>query len=266
LSGSRRRCFAMFTVQVKFRIVDVRRGTLEAAEAATSLVSTWRRNGQTVGEWQVAASREAITVYASVLERSSLSGKFANEYVKSKLSKLSEAGLARPKVEILGRDPESARPCSCKTRESFIVFTTFLTIGSPLRCGVCFGMVPLYRIPPTDRCEYSDIFSWEGAYKACDTLQIDCGVGERFGERQLQDCESPLSREGRELCSRIEDITGTPTYYYLCRFRGRSLRRERERKCPNCNRRWLLEEPWHKLVDFRCEPCRLVSSIAFDLG
>lgn len=256
----------MLTAQVKFRIVDAGLEICAAAEAATSLLSTWRRNGQIVGEWQVAASKEAIAAYASVLERSSLSRKFANEYVRSELSKLSEVGLSRPTVEVLGSDPESAQLCSCRNRDSLILFTTFLTVGSPLRCGFCLGMVPLYRIPPTDRCEYSSIISWEATYKACDTLQIGCGTGERFGERQLQDFESPLSREGRKLCSRIEEVTGTPTYYYLYKFRGRSLRLERVRKCPNCGHRWLLKEPRYKLVDFQCEACRLVSNIAVDLN
>jgi len=255
----------MFTLQVKFRMVDAGRDIGTAADAVTSLLSTWRWNGQIVGEWPIAATKAGITAYASALERSSLSRKFANEYVKSEMSKLSAVGLSRPTVQVLGSDPESDRLCSCRNRESLILFTTFLTVGSPLRCGLCLGMVPFYRIPPTDRCEYSSIMSWEAAYKACDTLQIGCGAGERFGERQLQDFESPLSREGRKLCSRIEEATGTPTYYYLCRFRGRSLRLERERKCPNCSHRWLLEKRRHKLVDFQCETCRLVSSIAYDL-
>jgi predicted nucleic acid-binding Zn ribbon protein len=72
----------MLTAQVKFQRVDTRRSIHHAADVAGFLVSTWRRNGQVVGEWQISATKEAITAYVSVLERSSLSKKLANEYVK----------------------------------------------------------------------------------------------------------------------------------------------------------------------------------------
>ena len=260
----RRRFSEMLTAQVKIQRVDARSAIHDAVDAATSLVSSWRRNGQVVGEWKIAVKKEAISAYVSVLERSSLGRKFENEYVKKALANLPHVGLGKPRIEILGRDPEAAQVCSCNIRESFILFTTFLQIGSPLRCGLCFGMIPLYRIPSTKNPEYYDIFSWEERYRAFDTLYMQSGAGERFSERQLEGFQSPLSREGRELCSSIEKVTGTPTFYYICKFRSRSTRMERERKCPRCNHSWLLDEAWHGLFDFRCESCRLLSNVAFD--
>ncbi len=88
---------------------------------------------------------------------------------------------------------------------------------------------------------------------------------ERFGLRELSNAGSSLSRRGRAACARIAKVTGTPTYYYLMRSGGRSLAREHERRCPGCNGRWRLEEPWHRLFDFRCDRCRLVSNIAWEV-
>jgi len=133
---------------------------------------------------------------------------------------------------------------------------------SPLSCGDCFRAVPLYRIPHTHGDEYADVLQWEADYKACDTLHMNIGTGERFGERQMFRHDSSLSRRGREICASISSLTGRPTYYYLCKVRARSSAEEERRRCPNCNGQWKLGKRWH-LFDFRCDRCLLLSNIAW---
>jgi len=131
-----------------------------------------------------------------------------------------------------------------------------------LELGDCFDPVPLYRVPPTRDLEYLDILQWAADYQACDTLQMHCTTGERFGERQLVGHDSSLTAQGREICRRLSAKTGLPAYYYLHNSRGRSLRDERRRRCPGCRRNWSMAEPWHGRFDFKCERCLLLSNIA----
>src|SRR5262249_48613682 len=146
----------------------------------------------------------------------------------------------------------------------YVLFTTYLAVDSSLTCGDCFRSVPLYRIPHTDAQSYQDILFWQSNYRACDHLQMACTTGERFGMRELSHVGSALSLEGRGVCEKITNLTGIPTYYYLYRYKGRSRTSETKRLCPACGGSWLLQERWH-LFDFRCDRCRLVSNIAWDI-
>jgi predicted nucleic acid-binding Zn ribbon protein len=56
-----------------------------------------------------------------------------------------------------------------------------------------------------------------------------------------------------------------PVYYYLSKHFGRSDRAERRRKCPSCGKAWLRKEPLHRIFDFQCQRCRLLSNVAFDV-
>lgn len=76
--------------------------------------------------------------------------------------------------------------------------------------------------------------------------------------------DSQLSTIGRALAAKIETLTGVPTYYYLFRYNGRSLAAEKATKCIVCGGDWVLEKRWGDF-DFRCDGCRLVSNIAFDV-
>ena len=201
-----------------------------------------------------------------MLEGDSTNDQYANRWVRDSLTRLSDLGVAVPEVKLLGQPEEPSSVCACEGRPSLILLTHMFRPESPVRCGGCYGLVPLYLLPKTDEADgYSDIFSWESAYQACDSLQIGCGVGERFGDRQMADFSSPLSKQGRATTDRIEEVSGITTYYYLHKHFGRSDAKERTRRCPGCGGRWLLDEPWHGLFDFRCESCRLLSNIAFSL-
>ena len=149
--------------------------------------------------------------------------------------------------------------------KSYILYTTYVSLESPIRCGDCFGGIPLYRLPATRDDEYGDIITWESDYKACDTLQMNCSTGERFGLSQLSKHDSSLAIRGREICNRITVTTGIPTYYYLLKSSGKGLKAEQARKCPSCKGEWLLQEPLHGLFNFQCDGCRLLSNIAWSV-
>jgi predicted nucleic acid-binding Zn ribbon protein len=207
------------------------------------------------------------------LEKTSLSRKNDNVYVKRYRSELEKMCQAKFQVKTLGKDvSQTKRMCRCKKPSSYILWTVFYSLVSPLDCGDCGDNVPLYRIPKPpvfDEKGYEEpgrqecfyINTWEDAYLACSRLEILSGFGERWATRQMQDHDSGLSKDGREVCRNIEKMVGVPVYYYLFNYRRLTEEQDKQRKCPECGSDWLLEEQWLGIFDFRCEPCRLVSSI-----
>ena len=104
--------------------------------------------------------------------------------------------------------------------------------------------------------------TWQSDYQACDTLQMNCRTGERFGLREMGLPESSLSRQGREICRKIEASTGLPVYYYLHRYRMRPRAADALQPCPACGGAWKLSEPLHDRFDFRCDSCRLLANLS----
>jgi len=217
-----------------------------------------------------------------VQEKSSFARKNDNIYVRQRRSETEKMCRAKFQVKTLGKDEPTkvnnrisgGRICRCKKPSSYILWTEYCTVHSPIICGDCGGYVPLYRIPKPpeyDEKGYSDpgrqecfyMYTWENAYQMCDRLHIYSGFGERWATRQLQEHDSGLSKDGREVCREIEKMVGVPIYYYLYNYRRLTEEQDKERKCPECSNDWLLEEPWHGL-DFCCEPCRLVSNITYN--
>jgi predicted nucleic acid-binding Zn ribbon protein len=254
----------MFVAEITWKIPpDISDDLLD--EISYGLLGSLYQNGQIVGrDYTIAKSGKILWAFVTILEPDSLNLKYANNYVKREIEKAIEMDISSPQVKLIGQPLGISKGNSCNCPPvSYILCTNFIEHGSPIKCGSCFAHIPLYHLPKTANSDdYSNILGWMRDYRACDTLQMNCTTGERFGIRQMSDPHSSLSRQGREICDRLTVLTTKPTYYNLYRYKSRSiLTTERQRKCPNCNGEWLLDEPWHK-YDFKCEVCRLVSNIA----
>jgi len=224
------------------------------------------KNGQSQAKFDPIYLHDNRLVWLTyTLEKSSLSRKNDNAYVKQLRSELEKMCQAKFQVKTLGKDAsQTKRICRCRKPTSYVLWTNCYSLVSPLDCGDCGGNVPLYRIPkppePSEQ-EYYSICCWNKSYQACSRLEILSGFGERWGMRQMQDHDSGLSKDGRDVCRNIEEMVGVPVYYYLFNYRRLTEEQDKRRKCPECGSDWLLEEQWLRMFDFRCEPCRLVSSI-----
>lgn len=229
------------------------------------LIGALRMNGQVCGrESPLVASGEDLIATLLIPERDALDEVHANPYVLRALSGLGETGSGHPVARIVGRDVDSAPPCTCTASGSYILFTTYLSLESPLRCGDCFQPVPLYTVPLDHQDDFYDLIVWQSDYQACDSLQMNSTILERAATEEVSRFGSALSTQGRGICTTISSRTGVPTYYYLYRDHGRSEQQERRRRCPCCKKGWLLDTPWH-LFDFRCDTCRILSNIAWDV-
>ncbi len=251
--------------KIQFKIFDKDKNE-QQVDLVYSLLGSWLQNGQILGEQSpIAENKESFSVFVNTPEVDSLDVKYDNKYTQENYEKLKKVGLSLPVIEDLGVHPESIGLCDCENCSSYILYTTFILIESPLRCGDCSGVIPLYKIPKTSEYGYYDIMAWQSNYQSCDSLQMGCRVGERFGTNQMMEYDSPLSRDGLAICQKIQELTQMPTYYYLYKGSARSEKEELNRKCPSCGGKWLRKKPLCDLFDFQCKKCKLLSNIAWEL-
>ena len=256
----------METAQLLFRARSSRDAENAVDKVQTYLAALYY-NGQIVGDHiPLAKARGGYLAIISLPEAGALAERFGNKWVRRAVRELATAGVHRPRVTHLGAHPEIRPACKCRKRPFLILFTTFLHFGPPVRCGVCFGPIALYRLRATNEAgNYQHVLRWQSTYQAMDRLFIGSGPGERFAHDQLARHDSALSKDGRELARAIEKKVRLPVYYYLSKYFGRSDLMERRRRCPSCGKAWLRPQPRHRIFDFDCRRCRLLSSVAFDV-
>ncbi|MGD8451338.1 MAG: DUF2310 family Zn-ribbon-containing protein [Phycisphaerae bacterium] len=257
----------MHTAELTFTWQKRKADPEEVRWAIDELLFSLRRNGQLIEQdAPVVEIRGGWRWYVSLPDADSLHPKHRSKRVRDAIRALRKAGVEWRSTRVLGPDPESDPVCTCRKPPALILSTDFLSCETPLRCGGCGGVVPLYRIPPTSEYgNFEDLRFWAYHYRDLDSIWIASGAGERLAYRQLSEPHSELAEEGRDVCRLIEANTGVPTYYDLMRYYGRSRRAELQRRCPDCGGAWKLDEQWLDRYDFRCEKCRLVSNIASDL-
>jgi predicted nucleic acid-binding Zn ribbon protein len=233
-------------------------------EAVEELLSAWYKNGQVL-EWFTATTQEHVRVLVLLPKPEAVAPQNNNAYAARHVADFAGRGII-PEVRIIGPEPGAPHPCSCQRRSSLVLFTTYLSKASPVRCGDCFGPVPLYELPHVHDHEHLNILHWAADYQACDTLQMHCTTGERFAEAQLARHDSALSRNGLDVASHLATVVNVPVYYFLMKARGVAASKERRRTCPSCGGQWALEAAWHGLFDFKCDSCRLLSNTAYSLS
>lgn len=227
------------------------------------LMSHYRGNGQTQGKIESQYITEnRIICLPFTLEKNSLSKKFNNFHVERQIKKIEELCGAKLQFKTVGKSYDSYKtPCNCKKSDFYILITNYVTIESPITCGTCFRSVPLYRLPKYDDHDYIHILNWETNYISCDSLQMNCEVGERWALNQMQEVKSQLSKQGLEICQKIKELTSIPTYYYLHNYR-KEKGDASSKPCPVCGNKWHLKEPLNNFYDFKCDKCRIVSVIS----
>ncbi|MDH2998480.1 hypothetical protein A1D22_10755 [Pasteurellaceae bacterium LFhippo2] len=233
----------------------------------SQVLNQWRFNGQVIGREMGVTHHQLDThsefqVRVATPEQESLLPKFNNEWVNEALLQAQEAGVEFEYFELVGRD-YNAEETSANPAEFHILYTTHLDSCSPLYSGTDFCPVPLYRLG--DNPELTEqLIKWQEDWQACDQLQMNGGTLEQQSLVQISDIESELTQKGRELCKTVEDLTQIPTYYYLYRL-GKDEEVEHNRKCPSCQQEWKLGEMLFGIFQFKCDHCRLVSNLSWEL-
>jgi predicted nucleic acid-binding Zn ribbon protein len=232
-------------------------------DAFIILMGSLCRTGQIMGgvESPYFAGNEIIC-YQTTLESDSLDSRHNDEWVNLRIRDLERGCNAKLNTGVVGQHiPFYKDMCTCDHRASYILFTTYSNESSPIDCGTCRRPVPVYKIKELTDKDRTDLESWEGDYVSCDSLNMGCNVGENWAIKQMSDPNSQLSQFGRAICNRIEEATGLPTYYYLFNYRTISFAKDRLRKCPSCNGEWFQDKKGLDCYDFKCDKCKLISTL-----
>ena len=224
-------------------------------EQVHGLLSIWRNHGQvSLPSWLTHTLPTGWRVFAAIPEPGALNAANDTIWARRTRAELEERGI-RLEIRELGEDLLSATGCLCTSPSCYILYTMYLSLESPVRCGDCFGPVPLYRLPVTDpdNSESLGLLHWASNWQACDSLQMQCTTLERAATREIRQHDGSLGRSGKAQAEHLSARMGKPFYLYLYPPHPR-----KKRPCPSCGGAWDLSEDWHRFA-FRCNTCHLVS-------
>lgn len=230
--------------------------------AISQILNQWLYNGQVIGrEMPITFHQNEFQARVCVPEQESLLPQYNSDEVKEALSQAGEIGVNFAGFELVGRDYQGEETANNRSPQFQILYTTYLDTCSPLYDGEQFAPIPLYYLKDQQLSEH--ILKWQQNWQSCDLLQMNGDVLESHALTQISEEKSELAGIGRELCREIEQNTNIPTFYYL--YRLGSNESEYQRKCPSCGGEWKLAEPLHDIFHFKCEPCRLISNLSWEL-
>ncbi|SNY55155.1 Predicted nucleic acid-binding protein, contains Zn-ribbon domain [Arsukibacterium tuosuense] len=177
---------------------------------------------------------------------------------------LMAAGLAYPKLQVLGMDIMSQHS-SNSAAEALVLFTTFSDNCSPLRNLADLAPLPLYQFQPASGVDHESLIRWQIQFQALDEVQQQQKrVLKKSAENSLQQYQSVLNQQGRQLAGRISRRNQLPVYYALYSGSSKNCAAEASKPCPGCGGSWRLDTPLLALFDFKCDNCHLLSNIAWE--
>ncbi|SFM74289.1 Predicted nucleic acid-binding protein, contains Zn-ribbon domain [Chitinophaga sp. YR627] len=223
---------------------------------ASSLVQTFRRNGQIVSANDIYLfQQDAVVSYVHAFSADSLLPQYNNKYVNDRLIRIKENYGLMFSFEVLTNDEEPAY--------GFAASSAFILQwggASPLRSFDSFEQIPLYMFPYTyhDGYCHNDINFWEGNYDSIYDIWRRSEIEEERFSDYLALIDSPLSVQGSNVCRRIEALTGKKCYYHLFSYDNTRY----DEKCPSCHSDWVLSEKMFDKFDLRCDKCNIISQKA----
>jgi predicted nucleic acid-binding Zn ribbon protein len=251
-------------------IIDISKSGYEDTEIEhilwTYLVFLNNTSQITNDDYIFTKSGDTVRVRVVCPEPDSLFVESTTTYVKQARQKLEQLIGFPIRYKEVGTEPQASNYRVPQNSSFYILRYGWF---SPLICGDTFTPIPLYYIPPThhDGLCYDNLHTWERNYKRLYGLWLSGLVGERFALKQMQHFDSIISLVGRELCQRIEDLTGKPTYYFLFNYRGWSKAQDLARKCPITGQEWILPgKTSSDYIAFKCDESRLVSELSANIG
>lgn len=228
-------------------------------------VNQWRINGQILGrEFGVTFHQDHFEVNLAIPEQESLLPKWNNEQVKEALLQAEEFGVNFAGFEIVGQDYQADETASHLQPDHLILYTTHLDSCSPIRSGQDLKPIPVYRLLKEQPELAQAIIQWQENWQACDQLQMNGTVLEKHALQEISEIQSALSQQGLALSQAITEATGISVFYYLYRL-GKDPEIEQNRPCPNCGKKWRLAKPLHEIFHFKCNDCRLISNLSWEL-
>jgi len=254
----------MYVQQIEFHVKDEMEPEV-IWDISNTYLGALNMSGQICGkDWPLYFENERCVSIVLTPEINSLDVSFNSVYVKNHFADAEKIGVFIS-WHLLGTDA-GGECCNCSDSSAYALFTTYLSMQSPVSCLDCSRQVPLYKFPVMSSGEYYELICWQSNYQACDSLQMKCEILEKSATRQLSDLRSSLTKQGRSYCETLSVLANKPFYYYLYRGNGRSATLEKKRRCPSCGDSWYLENPSNSIFHFKCDHCMLLSNVAWNVA
>lgn len=234
-----------------------------AEQAIRDYLETLIFNGQILGrEFPTYLQQDSFISRIILPETAALASHHHSTAAKQALMALGDAGLAFPKMSVLGEDLMSNHTDPCQEPTALILYCRFGLMNSVLYCAEHFAPVPLYRFLPTSGSDHQDLIRWQLQFQALDEIQMqEQRVLPKVAENSLQQLHSTLNRQGRKFAAKIARQQQVPVYFALYSGSSDHCDAEVDKPCPGCGKAWRLAEPLHQLFDFQCQDCQLLSNI-----
>lgn len=254
----------MYLAELQFKVIADTDFT-SAESAIRRYIETLIFNGQVLGrEFPTAWQQDSFNSRIVLPDEQALQQKLHSAKGLDALQQLASAGLAYPQVHILGMDLMSQHTDPCHSADFYILYSRFNDTCSPVRCGEHFAPVPLYLLN-TEAADHEKLIRWQLQYQALDEIQMQqTRVLVKSAERSLQQLNSRLNKQGRQLARRLEKANNKTVYYALYSGSSNNCEKEPDKPCPGCGGNWRLKQPLQQLFDFKCDNCRLLGNIAWD--
>ena len=244
----------MFVYDIRF---DLKPDAEDADHALTSFLGCMSGNNQIIFETlNISGNNEYRIARVTVPYMDSLEQSYYDCYTREMFERL-QPFLSKPvEISFVGEDfTYDDDICDGKEANAYVLSShLYLEDLSPIACVECRGNVPFYLLPKLSESAQYALDSWHCAYIAYDKLFYATSVGEMHAHKMLSNASSALTKKGLEVCKLLEHELGKPVYYYLYRFYGKH-----KRTCPICGGDW--KQPEGSAYDFRCDTCKLVSTI-----
>lgn len=252
----------MYVAELQFHIIADTSYPV-AEQAIRHYLETLIFNGQILGrEFPTYLQQDSFISRIILPETTALASQHHSTTAKQALMALGDAGLAFPKLAVLGEDLMSNHTDPCEAPAALILYCRFGLMNSVLYCAEHFAPVPLYRFLPTSGPDHQDFIRWQLQFQALDEIQMqEQRVLPKVAENSLQQLHSSLNRQGRFFAAKISRQQQVPVYYALYSGSSDNCDTAVAKKCPGCGCAWRLAQPLHQLFDFQCQQCRLLSNI-----
>jgi predicted nucleic acid-binding Zn ribbon protein len=251
----------MFIYQILFSKPDWPEADMDSFQYdADFFIRSLRSNGQLVSRNDVFLFQDnVVTTHVRCLRKDSLDERHNSDYVNQWTTIMMERYGVTITYKYVGEDLAPVATADGASSNSYILYWGG---PSPVRSGDTFRQIPLYQLPYTNtrHRSYDDINSWANSYEEIDGLWFRGTMGEKRFHNYLSDIKSPLTKQGREICSKLEELTGKPSYYYLFNYDSKKMAQH----CPSCGADWQLDSKLLEKFDLKCDDCRLVSEKAKD--
>jgi predicted nucleic acid-binding Zn ribbon protein len=254
----------MYLAELQFKVINDT--DFSRAEAAIRrYIEALIFNGQVLGrEFPTGWRQDCFTSRLVLPEEQALLRKHHSCRGLDALEQLAKAGLSYPQLQLLGMDLMSPHTDPCDKAHSYILYSRFSDTCSAMRCITHLAPVPLYQLK-TAAVDHERLIRWQLQYQALDEIQMQQDrVLRKSAERSMQQLHSELNRQGRQLAKQLEIANNKAVYYALYSGSSTDCTQDASKRCPGCGSDWRLAQPLHNVFDFKCDPCRLLSNIAWD--